>query len=177
MATGSVLFGIEALALADDTSGNFAPALNLVTSSDATDPQNRHWTMDFNDTQEEQVSFTFRLPADYASGGTFKLAFYMQSATVNECRWGIAIQSVTPGDGDLMDSLDPVDEGGGYTFVDETVPGTAKTLDEASVSPSMDSAAAGDFILVSLVRDADDAGDDATGDASLCGLVFEYTTT
>ncbi len=177
MPTGTVLLPIEGWLLADGSSNNAAPALNILTSTDASNPKARHWSMAFDDTVDEHMSVQFRLPVDYSSGGTFKFQFVMVSATANEVRWGIAVQAVTPGDGDLFVSLDPVGEGGGWTMVDETVPGTADTLDEVTITPAMDSAAAGDFILVELRREASHANDDATGDAVPVAMAFEYTTT
>lgn len=179
MATGTMQFNIEALGLADGTASNAAPALNFVTTSDVSNPKHRHWSMDFDDTTDEFLFFSFRMPTDYASGGTFKLPFYMQSATTGNIKWGIAVQAVTPGDSQVMTALDPVNDGGGWSSDIEAVPGTAKHPDEASISPGMDSAAAGDTIHVSLRREPSDTGNDtATGDGSLNSIiVFEYTTT
>ena len=95
MATGTIIIPVEAVVLHDGTSGDEAPSLELHTSTDASDPHARHWYLAFDDTTDEHVSFSFRMPADYASGGTFKLQFYMASATANEVRWGVAMQAVS----------------------------------------------------------------------------------
>ena len=59
-----------------------------------------------------------------------------------------------------------------------TVPGTAGYPDVISVTLSnADSVAAGDWVCISLARDADDGtNDDATGDAEVHGFALEYTT-
>lgn len=176
MATGTVHLPIDGAAIADGSSNNKFPAIVYVISSDVTDPQVRIPTAQFDDTDDEHMAWSFRLPADYSSGGTLKLQFYMDSATSGNVVWSVSIQAVSPGDSIDMTSLDTDGEGGGWSIDTEAVPGTAGYPDEASISPGMDSAAAGDYMVIHLKRDADHASDTATGDAILVAATLEYTT-
>lgn len=176
MATATVILPVDGAAFADGSSNNAYPAIGYVTSSDATNPKLRLAVADFDDTTDEQMAWAFRLPADYASGGTVKLQFWMASATSGNVVWSASLQAVTPGDSTDMESLDTDGEGGGWSTGTEAVPGTAGYLDEASISPGMDSAAAGDLVALHIRRDADNASDTATGDARLCAVALQYTT-
>lgn len=176
MATATVILPVETGCLADGTANNAFPEVSLRTSTDADNPKARIWIASFGPGTDEYVSWQFRLPTDYSSGGTLKMQFYMSTATSGSVVWGACVQAVTPGDSDDMYSLDPVNEGGGWAYDTEVVPGTIRYLDEASITLNMDSAAAGDYILIEMFRNGTDSSDDAVGDANLVAASLEYTT-
>ena len=126
----------------------------------------------FDADADEKLNWTFRLPQDYASGGTAQIQFKMASAVADEVVWSGRVYAVTPGDAEDVDTA-----GFGAAVTDtETVPGTAGHLDEASIALNMDGAAAGDLVQLELMRDADNGADNAVGDAELVNLSLEYTT-
>lgn len=176
MATGTVYLPVEGAAPANGTANNPQAAIGALLSADADNPQARIWVATFDDSVGQSVSFQFRMPANYSSGGVFKIQYYMKSATSGNIQWELAVQAVSPGDATDMITLDPNGEGGAWSSVNEAVPGTAHTVDEASISPGMDSAAAGDFMLIHVRRDGAASGDTATFDAGLLGIAMEYTT-
>jgi len=129
----------------------------------------------FDDTTDEILHWTFRMPENYASGLTLKCQYKMASATTNEVIVACEVMAVSDGDAQDVDA-DSYDTAN--TSSAATVPGTAGYLDEVSLTlTNADSVAAGDFTAIKFRRDADNVGDDATGDMELIALSLEYTTT
>lgn len=145
---------------------------------DATNPpveagSGRTTHLAFDDTTDEIIYFVFRLPDDYSSGGTFICQYSMASATTAEVVISVEVMAVTDGDAQDLDSdsYDTIN-----TSSATTVPATAGHPDEISLTLSnMDSAAAGDYIALRCRRDADNAGDDATGDMEWRSCALTYT--
>jgi len=185
MATATLILPIAAATPADGTTGNEFPAISIVTSSDADNPKARMFVAAFDDTTAETLSWSFRMPANYASGGTFKGQFYMAGANTGTkyVAFAYCVQAVTPGDSTAMTALDPAGSTGGgwYLPASVTVSNTAGYLTALnSNSPNADSAVAGDSVIVMLQRvpTSTNPVDDAVGDCMLVGDIhFEYTTT
>ena len=160
MATGTVLLPI--LANLD----NSAPAAIAFSNSIP--------HLLFDDTTQEYIYWSFRMPQDYASAPVLKLQYSMVSATSNNIEFEAQVMAVSDADSQDLDS-ESYDTANSQSA---TVPGTVGYLDEVSLSlTNADSAAAGDLIRIKLSRDADDGSNDtATGDLQLWSAALEYTT-
>lgn len=173
MATGSILLPIGAAVLPDGTATNAAPALQTVKSS-ATAPAPYFRRAAFDASTEEWMSWSVQIPADYASALVAKLHYTMASATSGDVVWVVQVAAVSDGDATDVDAK----AFGTANSATVTVPGTAGHPDVASITlTNADSAAAGDFVVFRVARDADAAGDTATGDAELVMVAVQYTTT
>lgn len=129
----------------------------------------------FADSSDEICHWAFRMPENYASAPVLKIQYSMASATANEVIIACEVMAITDGDAAAVDadSYDTVN-----TSAATTVPGTVGYMDEISLSlTNADSVAAGDFVALKFSRDADNAGDDATGDMEVIAASLEYTTT
>jgi hypothetical protein len=120
--------------------------------------------MAFDDTTKET---TISKPFRWAASGTVtaRVYFIMASATSGKVDFEIAVEAITAGDAldlDTSESFDTVNTG-----TAPTVPGTAGYLGTMDITlTNKDSAAAGDYVRLSLARDAaDGTNDTATGDA------------
>jgi len=174
MATATVILPIGAATLPDDSTGNKAAALQRKKSSAAA--PSPHWFEAlFDDTTEEAILFSFVVPTNYASSPVLKLFYKMASATSGTVEFEARVMCVSDGDAQDVDAdaFDTANSGSA------TVPATAGYIDEISITlTNADGMAAGDFCVIELRRDADDATNDtATGDAEVVGARFEYTTT
>ena len=150
-----------------------------VTHGDATqgaqiDAGDGNWRLLFDATTDEAAVWQFRIPQNYSSGLTAKIQYSMASGTANEVEFEVGVMAVTDGDtADVgTDSIDTLNVGSA------TVPGTVGYLDEISITlTNADSVAAGDYVVIYLSTDADDAAnDDATGDREVVNFSIEYTT-
>lgn len=118
------------------------------------------------DGETSPIQVTFRVPADYASDGAFKLlGTESDSTTPNQVDFDVYVNA----DGVASDS----------SATDQTpVPlaGTTSTPDEVTLSPATDFAglAAGNWVTLRLWRD--DVAD-GTGDLEIKGVAFYYTAT
>ena len=126
----------------------------------------------FDDTTDEDATWKFRMPYDYDNGLTAKIQYSMASATSGTVEFEIFVMAVSDGDSQDLDtgSFDTVNVGSA------TVPGTAGYIDEISITLSNDdSVAAGDWVVIDLSTDADDATNDtATGDREVRNFQLEY---
>ncbi|HEY0644576.1 MAG TPA: hypothetical protein VGD39_14215 [Nocardioides sp.] len=173
MATGSVPLSPGAATLPDGSASNAAPALQRRKSSASAPPP--YWLeLLFDASTEEQVCWSFRMPADYSSSPVLKVQYKMASATTGGVAFEARIAAVTPGDAQDVDAK-------GFAAANvgtDTVPGTAGHLDEVSITmTNADSLAAGDFVVLYLNRDPAHASDTATGDAEVVAVALTYTTT
>jgi len=128
----------------------------------------------FDDTTDEICHWTFRMPENYASTPILKLQYAMASAIINEVIVACQVMAVSDGDTQAVDadSYDTVN-----TSAATTVPGTVGYMDEISLSlTNNDSLAAGDWAALKFSRDANNVGDDATGDMELIAASLEFTT-
>lgn len=174
MATGSIILPIGAATLPDGTTGNAAPALQRVKSSAAA-PSAHFLQAAFDAATDEMFYFSFRMPVDYASGPVLKLQYKMATATSGNVVMSGRIAAIS--DGDTTDA-DAKALGTDNVSAATTVPGTAGYIDEINLTlTNTDGLAAGDFVIVRIARDADNASDTATGDLELIAVTFEYTTT
>lgn len=172
MATGSVLLSPGAAVLPDGTASNAAPAMQRVKSS-AGAPTPYFLQLAFDATTEEQVCWSFRMPADYSSAPVVKVQYKMVSATTGGVVFEARIAAVTDGDAQDVDAKGFAAANTGTA----TVPGTAGHLDEVSITmTNADSLAAGDFVVLYLNRDPADVSDTATGDAEVIAVALTYTT-
>ena len=173
MATGSVLLLPGAATFPDGSASYVAAGLTRRQGTNA-DPKRHFLTCDFDGagSTQEHTWFTFRLPADYASGGTLKLQ-WMANATTGDCKWQASVGAVTPSDADT-----PLEHAqAAAATVTTTVNATeARRLNESSITLTMDSAAAGDMISLCIFRNPADAADTMTVDAELIAATLEYTT-
>jgi hypothetical protein len=124
-------------------------------------------------TVETARSKAFRMPAAYTGSGTLKAAiqYAMASATSGKVDFEVAVEALTPADAvdtDAAESFDTANAG------NQTVPGTAGYLGELIITlTNKDSVAAGDYVRITIERDADDGTDDtASGDARVYSVTI-----
>jgi hypothetical protein len=160
MASGQSLFTLYPL-------GSFGPSTNYATH----DTRNTHPVKDFDAATDETAYWHVVLPSNWAGGSiTVTILYAMSSATTGDVVWVVAIERIA--DEDLDTDSDSFDAG---VSVTTTVPGTSGALQYASLTlaaSDMDGAAAGEMVRISLMRDANDAADTATGDAELFAIKF-----
>lgn len=172
MATGSILLSPGAAILPDGSASNAAPAVQRVKSS-ASAPSPYFLQLAFDATTEEQVCWSFRMPADYASAPVVKVQYKMASATSGGVAFEARVAAVSDGDAQDVDAKAFAEANVGTA----TVPGTAGHIDEVSITmTNADSVAAGDFVVVYLNRDPAHASDTATGDCEVVAAALTYTT-
>ena len=139
---------------AEYPSTNF-PALSVV---------NRRPVLAFDASTDESCFWTDIVPQGWTGAITVVVTYMMASATTGSVRFQAQMEAVTDGDAvdlDATTSFDTANSAG------ETVPGTAGHISQLSITmTNNDSSAAGDYVRLSLNRDADGTSgtDDATGD-------------
>jgi hypothetical protein len=159
MATGTVILPIPA------------------SGVDTTNPpgmlyENNGWVYLFNDTTDEICYWHFQMPTDYASAPVLKIKYKMDTATTLEVIVACSVKATADGEDPASSGYDTVN-----TSAATTVPGTAELLDTISLTlTNADGIAAGELCSLEFSRDANNAGDDATGDMKLVAASFEYTT-
>lgn len=172
MATGSILLSPGAAILPDGSASNAAPAVQRVKSSAAA-PTPYLLQLAFDAATEEQVCWTMRMPANYASAPVLKVGYKMATATTGGVAFEARIAAVSDGDAQDVDAKAFAAANVGTA----TVPATAGHRDEVSITlTNADSLAAGDLVVVYLNRDPAHASDTATGDAEVTDVTLEYTT-
>lgn len=174
MATSTLNFPISAAVLPDGTTGNAAPGITRRIGTEA-NPKKFLFSADFDAATDEHLHFTFRMPANYISGGAVKI-LWMANAITGTARWGAKLGAVTPGDADtpLEHATATAATAGSVTNATE-----ARRLNEATVTlSSLDSVAAGDLVSLVVYRDADGTSgtDDLSVDAEVVSIAFEYTS-
>ncbi len=133
----------------------------------------------FDATTDEIVGWQFRVPENHSNSAdpVLKIQYSMVSAVAgdtpnSEVVFSCEVMCVTDGETIDSDSYDTIN-----VSTATTVPATAGLMDEISLTLSNnDSMAAGDYCALRFRRDADNAGDDAAGDAEVWAVAFEYTT-
>ena len=160
MATGTILLGIPPGGM----DATVPPGLLF---------ENNQWHLVFDAATDEICYWSFRCPENYASGFILKVRYKMDTATTLEVIIRCAIRATADGEDPASSGFDTDN-----TSAATTVPGTAEQEDEISLTlTNADSVAAGESMTVRLARDANNAGDDATGDMKVLGVTLEYTTT
>lgn len=174
MATGTIILPVSAAIPSDGSSGNAAPAITRVQGTEA-NPKKHAVVAAFDPATDEHVSWTFRVPSDYASGGVVELLWESNDTGATESAvWGARIGAVTPADADT-----PVEHAAAAASTTTTDINTteARRLISTSITlANLDGLAAGDLAQLIVYRDADNASDDLTSDATLWGAAFTYTT-
>lgn len=182
---GFIWFRPEAAVLGDGTTGSLAPALSVLTTTDADDPQMRQYILGFDATTDEHAFWQFPMPLDYVSGGTLRVYFYMasdQADNLKKVNFEASLLAITANaDADETTSLDATNESGGFASGVYTLNYANPALNDRmyyldiDMSAVLDSVAAADMCYLALRRDADDATNDtAAGDANVVAVAFLY---
>jgi hypothetical protein len=174
MATGTVLLLPGAAVLPDGSTNNVACGMSMRQGTQTT--RKAHYlTLDFDGAGStvESAWWTFRLPANYASGGTLILQ-WTANATSNAVKWQAQLGAITPADADT-----PLEHAlaAAATVTTNVNTTEARRLTESSITLTTDSMAAGDLVELVVYRDPADGSDTATVDAELIVATLEYTTT
>lgn len=172
MATGTLNLPIAAATPADGSASNAAPALQVYKGT-AGNPQRFGLRAAFDSGTDEHLWWTFIMPQNYASGGTVRL-HWATTLTSGNVVWAARVGAITPADADTYLEHAQAAATTATTSVNTT---EARRVVVTTISPSVDSAAAGDIIYLLIYRDADNASDTAAGDVELLAVDFEYTTT
>lgn len=92
------------------------------------------------------------------------ISYAMASATSGGVAFSVAVEAITTGDATDTDATTSFDTAN--TGTDAAVPATAGYMEQISVTlTNLDSAAAADYLRISVARAVADAADTATGDA------------
>lgn len=184
MATGTMLFDMAGATPADGTGTiNNPPAANVLVST-GTQPANApkatliEWL--FDAATDEHLSWAFRMPENYSSGGTLKIQVKNKSTQVGTNSFVVksCLAAVTPGATENVDTkVFPAPDTLTITLANAQASGILVEGSLALSATALNSVVAGDEVTLFLGRDADNASDTATGDMSLVGLALEYTTT
>lgn len=122
-------------------------------------------------------SKAFRMPSTYTGSGSLKLdVFYaMASATSGSVDFHASIEAITSGDAFDTDAGESF---AAQSTASQAVPGTAGYMSVLTITiANTDSAAAGDMVRLTLVRDGDDATNDtAPGDCRVYTCCFREET-
>jgi len=122
-------------------------------------------------TDEKAYSLIYRLPADFDAAETVSVDIgWYAAATSNEVRWCIQHRSISA-ESEAWSSFSTAE------CADDTVDGTTTDLNILTDASLVESWAAGASIQLQLYRDADNVGDDLTGDAYLMWVVVKYSAT
>jgi hypothetical protein len=174
MATSTINLPISAAILPDGSASNAAPSITRRQGTNA-NPKRHYLTADYDASTDEHLWFSFRMPANYVSGGVVKI-LWTANATTGTARWGISLGAVTPSDVDtpLEHAQAAASTAGTATNVTE-----ARRLNETSITiANLDSAATGDLLTLVVYRDADGTSgtDDLSVDAEVISIAVEYTS-
>lgn len=175
MATGSILLPIGAAVLPDGSASNAAPAIYRRKSTAAA-PTPYWLEAAFDASTTERLFWSFRLPADYASTPVMKVLWKMASATTGNVVMTTRVAALSDGEASTANALALANAN---VSAATAVPGTVGHIKAISISITNLPAggfAAGDFVVVYLIRDSSDVNDTATGDLELVAASLEYTT-
>lgn len=173
MATGTLSFQADAGTPPDGSSGNACPAFTRRQGTES-NPKKHFVTADFDASTDEHLYFSFRVPANYASGPVAKL-LWMANATSGNVVWVARVSATTPSDADTPVEHASAAANSVTTGVNAT---EARRLVESSITlTNADSIAAGDLCVLMIHRDADNGSDTCSVDAELINVAFEYVTT
>lgn len=137
------------------------PALTLI---------NRRPALAFDAATDELAYWTFIAPQGMTGTLTAIVTYMMASATSGVVFWEGILEAVS--DGDATD-LDAGTSFGTTNSASGTVPATAGYIDQITITlTNTDAIAVGDYVRLSINRDANNAGDTATGDAYLLAVEF-----
>lgn len=130
----------------------------------------------FDASTDEKCLWVFRLPDEYSSAPTVEIDWGAASATSDNVVWAVEVMAITP-ESDTADAATDSFDATPNTTTDAHLGTTAGRLHTATVTlTNIDSAAAGDYLVLRLSRDADNASDTMTGDAYVHTVTMFYTT-
>lgn len=140
------------------------------TAAGSNKPKLARSRLAFDSATDEHWYFQFKMPGDYASGGTLR-GSQSTAATSGNVLWKAGIGEAS---GDNSND--------GFNAADNSAAtaasGTANTEVEFTIALTMTSIAANDPVTIFFGRDADDGSDTVNAnDVYLNELTFEYTTT
>jgi hypothetical protein len=153
------------------------PATLTKITSTGTPPANAptltYNVLEFNDATDQHGMWNFRLPDDYLSGGTITLLWGHSVAVAGNVIWLAGVE--------LLSQLTTSVAAALYNAADSSgavaVPGTANAFKETSIALTMTGAVAGAFCALFVGRDANAAGDTATGGVGrILAVQFSYTS-
>lgn len=174
MATGTVILDVASATPPDGSTGNAGPSLGRVIGTES-NPKKFYLTAAFDPGTDEHLWWNFRMPADYASGGTIKILWYSNDTGASEtCVWGARLGAVTPADADTP--IEHAEAAATTTSTDVNTTEANRLIETSITLANLDSVAAGDLVFIVIYRDADNGSDDLTSDALLVTASFEYTT-
>lgn len=172
MATGFVHLFPGGYAPDGSGSGNNSAALDYQVSSGTqttNTPKLSRMRLLFDPATDEHWLFGFKMPGDYASGGTLRGSM-SSAATSGNVIWKGGIGEASGANSDDLFLAADVSSA-------TAVSGTAETEVEFTISLTMTSIAANDPVTLFVGRDADNASDTVnSNDVYLYSLTFEYTT-
>lgn len=175
MATSTYPLPIRAATPPDGSTGNLAPGIRVRKGTQASAPQTFHTVAQFDAATSEFLHWTFRVPADYLSGGALKIPWIANAVTATAVVWAARLSAVTPGDADT-----PIEHvfATAQSVTSNTNTTEALRLTTASLTiTNLDSLAAGDLVTIVFYRDAANGADTLAIDAELFEqIVFEYTS-
>lgn len=118
----------------------------------------------FDASTAETCYWTFPWPQGFTGTATLVVSYMMASATSGKIDFEVAVEAVTAGDSTDLDATTSF--GTANTITAPTVPGTAGYMEQFTCTlTNKDSVAVGDYVRISLKRDAADATNDtASGD-------------
>jgi hypothetical protein len=121
----------------------------------------------FDAATKETAYWTLAAPQGLTGTMTLVLTYMMASATSGTVEIEASVEAVSDGDATDLDATTSFDTANASGAI--TVPGTAGYIDQVSITlTTQDSAAAADYIRLSIARDAaDGTNDTATGDLYL----------
>lgn len=129
----------------------------------------------FDASTDEYLDFYCQLDPCYAGRGlTVRLAWAAATATSGNCIWRAAIRA-------FVDDTDDIDVSHTYDYNSITVAAASASgevvYDDITFTngSDMDSLAAGEFFILRVTRDADNASDTMTGDAQLVAVSIRET--
>lgn len=171
MATSTINLPVAAAQPPDGSTSNAAPAL-LVAKGTGTAPVPHNLYAAFDAATAEHLWWTIICPANYLSGGTFRLSWAANAITGN-CVWGARISAITAADIDTYLEHNAAAATTATTGANTT---EARRVIETTITPATDSMAAGDLVRLLVYRDAANASDTLTVDAELLALSLDYTS-
>lgn len=129
---------------------------------------NRRPVLAFDPSTDETAYWTLIAPEGLTGTMTLVITYMMASATSGAVGLQAAVEAVTDGDTTDLDAASSFDTVNNSAST--TVPGTAGHVDQISITlTNQDSVAAGDYLRISINRDADGTAitDSAAGDLYL----------
>jgi hypothetical protein len=177
IATGTILLPIAGAIPSDGSASNGAPAIQRVQGTEA-NPKKHYLIAAFDAAADEHLTWTFRLPSDYASAPIVELLWESNDTGATESAvWGARWGAVTPADADTP--IEHAAAAASVTTTDVNATEARRLLTTSIALANTDSAAAGDLINLIVYRDGDGTGgtDDLTSDANLTAAALTYTTT